>query len=145
MSSTASLSSASPVARPRLRTALLLVAGIAVAAGANAIVATTALAVGADPAFRPLTPALFISFGAAGLLAGYIGWRAIRRFVPNPRRALTIIVPIALVLSWVPDVVLMATGFILGASVTGVVGLMLMHPIVVAVGVPLYQRVAPVR
>jgi len=40
--------------------------------------------------------------------------------------------------------VLMATGFIPGTTVTGVVALMLMHLVVAGVTVPVSQRLAPV-
>jgi hypothetical protein len=145
MSSSASLAPSSASSRPRLRTVLLLLAGIVVAGAANAIVAATALAAGASSAFPPLMPAVFLAFTTVGLIAGYVGWRIVRRITPNSRRVLTWLVPIALVLSWTPDIVLMATGFIPGTTITGAVALMLMHPIVVAVGVPLYQRLAPAR
>src|ERR1700712_3560730 len=119
MSSSASLATSATSSRPRARVALLLLAGIVVASAANAIVVAAALAVDAHAAFPPLMPAVFLSFTAIGLIAGYVGWRVARRLLAPSRRLLTWLVPVALVLSWVPDLVLMATGFIPGASITG--------------------------
>ena len=125
-------------------TVLTLIAAAAVAFGAAWIIATAAPAAGADPSFPPLQPYVFGAFAVLGVLAGYAGWRVVRAIAPRPRATLRILVPVALLLSLIPDVVLLATGFIPGATVTGVVALMLMHPTVVAVVVPVAQRLAPV-
>lgn len=136
------------LAQPRTssipRTAALLTAAIAVAGAANAVVALAAVAAGAGD-FSPLTPPFYLAFTAAGVLGGYLGWRIVRRLFPNPARVLRVLVPVALVLSWVPDVMLGVFRFIPGATVTGAVGLAIMHAVVVAVAVPVYLRVAPVR
>ena len=50
-----------------------------------------------------------------------------------------------LALSLVPDVLLLATGFIPGTTVAGVVGLMVMHPIVAAAAVITGRMIAPPR
>ncbi len=128
----------------RARTVLLLVAGAVVAGIANSIVAFSALAAGARADFSPLLPAVYLPFTVLGLLAGYLGWRIVRARATQPLRVLRVLVPVLFVLSFLPDTVLLLTGFIPGATPNGVVALMLIHPIVVAVGVPLYQRLAPV-
>ena len=53
------------------------------------------------------------------------------------------LVPVLTVLSLVPDVLLGATGFIPGATVTGSVALGLMHLTVVGVAVPVLARALP--
>ncbi|MFP3464094.1 DUF6069 family protein [Leifsonia sp. SIMBA_070] len=125
------------------RNALLLTAGALVIAAATTVVALIAQALGAGD-FPALKPAVYMSFAIAGFLAGYVGWRIVRARAARPTRALRLLVPLLLVVSLVPDVVLLVTGFIPGTTVAGVIALMLMHPIVVAVGVPLFQRIAPV-
>jgi hypothetical protein len=131
------------LARPGV-VALALVAAIVVAVAANTVVALAALAAGASPAFSPLTIAVYGPFTVHGILAGYVGWRIVRGRAANPLRALRVLVPLLLVLSFAPDTVSAIIGFIPGSSLTGFVALMIMHPIVVAVGVPVYQRLAPV-
>jgi hypothetical protein len=126
------------------RTALLLTAAFAVAGVVNATIAFTALAVGASSAYPPLMPPAFLAFTAIGVGVGYLGWRIVRRVFARPARVLRVLVPVVLVLSWVPDVVLAITGFIPGTTVTGALALALMHAVVVAVAVPVYLRVAPV-
>jgi hypothetical protein len=49
------------------------------------------------------------------------------------------------VLSFVPDTVLLITGFIPNSSATAVVGLALMHLVVVGVAIPVFRSIAPVR
>jgi hypothetical protein len=133
-----------PAAAAPGRTALVLAAGAAVATAANSAVAFAAVAAGADPSFGPLTAAAFPTFTIAGLLAGYLGWRIVRARASRPDRVLRVLVPVLLLASMAPNLALLATGFITGTSLTGVVALMLMHVVVVAVGVPVYARLAPV-
>jgi hypothetical protein len=132
-------------ARPprRLVTVLTLAIAAIVAVAANTLVALAAVAAGASAAFSPLTVGLYAPFTIAGLVAGYIGWRIVRRRSRAPRRTLSILVPVVLVLSFIPDTIALTLGFIPGGSVTGYVGLMLMHVVVVAVGVPAFARLAP--
>jgi hypothetical protein len=126
------------------RTAVLLVAAFAVAGLANAVIALAAASAGASSSYGPLMPPVYLAFTALGIAGGYLGWRIVRRRSANPARLLRILVPVALVLSWVPDVILGVLQFIPGTTLTGAVALGLMHAVVVAVGVPVYARVAPV-
>jgi len=131
-----------PAATTR-RTVLTLLAAIAVAIGAAEIIALAALAAGATP-FPPLMPFVFGPFAAIGILAGYAGWRIVRRLTAQPRRVLRVLVPAVLALSFAPDIMLLTTRFIPGTTTTGAVALMLMHLAVAGVVVPVSQRLAPV-
>jgi len=126
------------------RTAVLLVAAIVVAGVANSIIALVAIAAGASSAYAPLTLPVYLAFTVVGVLVGYVGWRIIRNRVQHPARVLRVLVPIVLVLSWVPDVILAIVQFIPGTTLTGALALGLMHAVVVAVAVPVYAKVAPV-
>ena len=126
------------------RTVVLLAAAFAVAGLANSVIALGAVAAGASSAYAPLMPPVYLAFTAIGVLGGYLGWRIVRRASANPARVLRVLVPVALVLSWVPDVILAVVQFIPGTNLTGAIGLALMHAVVVAVAVPVYARVAPV-
>jgi hypothetical protein len=126
------------------RAALILVAAVVVAIAANAIIAAAAVAAGAG-AF----PALgFVAFGPATLVGVGIataGWALVRRVAAHPARLLRVLVPVLTVLSFTPDVILLVTGFIPGATVTAVVALMLMHLVVVSVSVGALSRALPAR
>ncbi len=124
-------------------TALTLVAAIAVAIVSAQVIALAAIAAGAT-AFPPLMALVFGPFAAIGVLAAYAGWRIVRRISTQPRRVLRVLVPVVLVLSFIPDVTLAVTQFIPGTTTTGAVALMLMHLVVAGVAVPVSQRVAPV-
>ena len=126
------------------RTVVLLAAAFAVAGLANSVIALAAGAAGASSTYAPLMPPVYLAFTAIGVLGGYLGWRIVRRASANPARVLRVLVPVALVLSWVPDVILALVQFIPGTNLTGAIGLALMHAVVVAVAVPVYARVAPV-
>ncbi|HEX4442113.1 MAG TPA: DUF6069 family protein [Galbitalea sp.] len=122
---------------------LTMIAAAVVGVAANAVVAFAGIAAGASPAFAPLSIAVFGPFTVLGLVAGYLGWRIVRARAANPLRLLRILVPVLLVLSFVPDTISAIVGFIPDSSTTGFVALMIMHPIVAAVGVPVYQRLSP--
>jgi hypothetical protein len=126
------------------RTALLLAAAFAVAGTANSIIALVAVAAGASSSYAPLMPPAYLAFTALGVAGGYLGWRIVRRMFERPARVLRVLVPVALVLSWVPDMILAIVQFIPGTTLTGALALALMHAVVVAVAVPVYLRVAPV-
>jgi hypothetical protein len=132
-----------PATSARRTAVITLIAAIAVAVIAAQIIALAALAAGAAP-FPPLMAYVFGPFAALGVLGGYVGWRIVRRVVPNPRAVLRILVPVVLVLSFVPDLALLITGFIPGTTTTGAIALMLMHLTVAGVVVPVAQRLAPV-
>ena len=117
--------------------------GGAVASVANAIVAFAGLAAGADPAIQGLTPPAYITLSVLGVLAGAIGWNVIRR-ARSAGRILAVLVPVMLVLSLIPDV-LLAVSSGDGAVVTAAVTLGIMHVVTVAVAVPIYRAFLPIR
>ena len=134
------------LARPRTATvALTVVVAVAAVAALTALIALGAHALGADPAFAPLQPGAYLTFGIAGVLAAIAGWVLVVRIARRSARMLRILVPVLVVASLVPDVVLLLTGFIPGATPVGVIGLMLMHPVVAAVAVLTGRRIAPAR
>jgi len=126
------------------RTAVLLTAAIVVAGAANSVIALAAVAAGASSGYAPLMPPVYLGFTILGVLAGYTGWRIVRGLTPQPARVLRVLVPVALVLSWVPDVILALVQFIPETTLTGALALALMHAVVIAVAVPVYARIAPV-
>ena len=131
-----------PVSAPV--TAVVLVAGAVVAVAANAVIAFSAVAAGASTDFHPVA-FVYIPFTVVGYFAAYLGWRTIRARSARPAAVLRVLVPVLTILSFIPDVAVLATGFIPGTSATAVIALALMHPVVVAVAVPVFLRVAPVR
>lgn len=132
-----------PAVSSRRTAVLTLAAAVAVAIIAAQLIAAAAVAAGAT-LFPPLMILVFGPFAAVGVLTAYAGWRIVRRVTRSPRRALQVLVPVVFALSFVPDVVLLVTGFIPGSTTTGAVALMLMHLAVAGVAVPVSQRLAPV-
>jgi hypothetical protein len=133
-----------PAIRP-LAVALTVLAAVAASAIATTLIALVARATGAGDAFPPLQPAVYLTFAAAGTLAALGGWALVVRLVPHSARVLRVLVPALVVLSLVPDVVLLITGFIPGTTPGAVVALMLMHPVAAVSAVMAGQRIAPAR
>jgi hypothetical protein len=142
---TATESVSKDISAHRFTPALAVTAGAVIAIGANSVDAFAAIAAGASSSFAPLWPAVYAPFSVVGVVGAFVGWSIIRRRSSRPAAVLRVLVPVLAVLSFVPDAVLLATGFIPGASLTAVLALAIMHIVVVAVAVPLCQRLAPVH
>jgi hypothetical protein len=131
--------------RRAVRPALVLVAAVAVAVAGNAIVATVAVAAGAPASYGPLTFPAYTLMTVIGMIAGWAGWTLVIRRTRDPRRVLTWLVPLVAVLSFVPDALLLALGFIPGTTLVAVVALMAMHVVVLAAAVPAFAIAARAR
>ncbi|MFC0112222.1 DUF6069 family protein [Kibdelosporangium aridum] len=116
-------------------TTSISIRGIAIRLGVAALIAlaaNTAIALAArqfdDGGIGAgLVPAQYLSLTLIGIVLGAVGWTVVSRYAP---RALRVVVPVVLVLTWIPDVLLLNSG----ATAGNVVGLMLMH-VVVAIAV----------
>jgi hypothetical protein len=117
----------------RAARAAVLIATVALAIALNAIIAAVALAAGATPGFAPLSFPVYALCTAVPLVVGWFLWRAVARRVRRPSRTMPLLALAVLVVSYVPDGVLLATGFIPGTTVAGVIALMAMHVVVIAV------------
>lgn len=92
-----------------------------------------------------MQPFLAGLFAAVGTAAGIAGWVLIARRVRRSAAVLRVLVPTALVLSWIPDAVLLATGFLPGTTPLGVGALALMHVVAATAAVVAGRRIAPAR
>ena len=135
MSSTVSARTVPPAASPA-RITLAVVLAAVVAAIVNTLIG---LLVGVieGTGYNPTTA---ITYSVIGVLVGFVGWVLIRRFAPRPAAVLRWVVPLVVVLSFIPDLYLLTFGM----SVLLVVALMIMHVVVAAVAVPAFRRVLPV-
>jgi hypothetical protein len=124
---------------------VLLVAGAVVAVCINWGLASIALAGGAKAGFSPLAIYVFAPFTVIMFVLAHLGWRIVRSRAGRPAAVLRVLVPVFTVLSFVPDSILLATGFIPGTTLIAVVALATMHLVVVATSVLVSQRVAPVH
>ncbi len=132
------------VSRPRtLRALLLVLTGVAASAAATTHLAVLATLMGAG--FAPLEPLPILTFAIVGTLLAIAGWVLVVRFVKRSAPVLRVLVPALVAASLIPDVILLATGFIPGTTPLGVVALMLMHVVVAASAVAVGRRIAPPR
>lgn len=142
---TASPATAADLATPRpapLKVAGLLLGALVASNVVNAVIAAIALAAGASDGFQPLQPGAYIFFTVVGVLIGAVGWALVRRRA-GARRLLRTLVPVVVIVSFVPDLAMLVSDYQPGADVTGVVALLLMHVAVAAIAVPAYQRALP--
>jgi hypothetical protein len=106
----------SPTSAVALRYGLTALAAAAV----NTVIGLSAAALDDGGIGMGLTPAAYLPATVVGFVIGVLGWNLLARRRP---RALRVLVPVALVLTWIPDVLLLTAG----ATAANVVGLMLMH------------------
>ena len=122
-----------------------LTGGVVAAVLNVAISAIARGAFGAGDDFAPLTPGPIVMWSIVGALIGAVGWRLIVNKKPDSRALLRKLVPAVLVLSFLPDVALLASNSMAGQTTAGVIALMVMHVITAAVVVTAYRRVMPPR
>ena len=119
------------------------VAGV-IAAVANVVISAIARGpLGASDDFVPLTPGAIVMWTMLGAIIGAVGWRLIVNTSAHSRALLTTLVPTVLVLSFIPDIALLATDSTPGQTTTGVVALMVMHVVTAAIAVTAYRRAMP--
>ncbi|WP_434446675.1 DUF6069 family protein [Lentzea sp. E54] len=120
-----------------------VVAAIVIASIGNTVVSYAAQALGADPTvMQGLQLQAYVVLTAAGVIIAAFAWASIRKRAKDPARTLGKLVPIVVAVSFLADVPMF---FLPGASVVGIIALMLMHVVVAAVAVPIFHRVMPVR
>ena len=144
---TATTTAARTTADVSLRTALTTgaVAGVVAAAVNVAISAFARGPLDAGDDFMPLTPGPIVMWTILGALVGAVGWRRIVNTSPRSRALLRRLVPAVLVLSFIPDVALLATDGMTGQTTPAVLSLMVMHAVTAAVVVAAYSRAMPPR
>jgi Ca2+/Na+ antiporter len=127
----------------RRRIAAAAVIAAAATGLVDALIGVVALALGAK-ATLTLSPGPDVAFAVIASIAGAIGWTIIARRANNPRRALKIIAPVVLLLSFIPDV-LFAAGTVAQTGWAPVAALVLMHIATISLALATYAAVLPIR
>jgi hypothetical protein len=124
-----------------------IAAGIGAAGGLviNSVIAWAARALFDVPeVFQPLTLPVYGMLTVIGAIIGAIGWHLFAKRSRNATRLLGWLVPTVLVLSLIPDVLLLVDRTAQpGITTAGVIALMLMHFGVAAAAVPAYRKFVP--
>ena len=107
-------------------------AAVLVAIAVNTAIAVIVSAVDSHGLKIGLAPAAYLLLTLLGVLCGAAGWTLIARRSPA---ALRVVVPAVVVLTWIPDLLLIGEG----ASAANVIGLMLMHVVVAAAVVAAFR------
>lgn len=122
---------------------LFVVGGVLVAA-ATAVELLLAMVLrntlGVPAGFSPLTPPAVATMTIAGMIGATVvfGWLARAR--PDPRGAFVRIAVAALVVSWLPDLGIWATGVFPHTTGAGVLILMALHPVAAAFAIGVLYR-----
>ncbi len=110
----------------------------------NSLIATAAKAFFDIPSeFQQLTLPVYGFLTVVGAVVGAVGWHLIATRSRNASGVLRVLVPTVVVLSLIPDVMLLVDGSQPGTTTAGVVALMLMHVGVAVAAVPAYRRFIP--
>jgi hypothetical protein len=133
----------------RVRTAAALPVAIVttVVAGvlASTVISAIAHGAGVSHAFLPLHFATFTGLIVLAAIAGAIGWQLVRTLATHPSQVLARLVPIVLLLSFIPDVLVGITKAETATTWGGVFALMAMHVFVATAAVASYFYFLPVR
>jgi hypothetical protein len=112
---------------------------------ASAVIAAIAHGADVSHAFAPLHFATFTVLIVPAVIAGAVGWQLVRSRAKNPSRLLARLVPVVLLLSFVPDVLVGITKTLTATTWGGVIALMAMHVAVASAAVGSYLHFLPVR
>jgi hypothetical protein len=133
----------------RLRTVVAVPVAVVTAAVAgilaSTVISAVAHAAGVSHAFLPLHFATFTVLIVFAAIAGALGWQLVRSRATNPSRLLARLVPLVLLLSFIPDVLIGITKAEAATTWGGVVALMTMHVFVATAAVGSYLHFLPVR
>ncbi|GIE82514.1 hypothetical protein Aph02nite_84640 [Actinoplanes philippinensis] len=111
----------------------------------NTLIAVAARALGAPDEFQQLTLPVYGTLTVLGALIAAVAWRLIVNRSRNAGRVLRVLVPVVLLISLIPDFLLLASKSQPGTTTGGVVALILMHFGVAAVAVPAFRKLMPPR
>ena len=110
----------------------------------NSVIALLAKAIFDIPdEFQPLTLPVYGFLTVVGAIIGAVVWHLIVARSRNASGVLRVLVPAVVVLSLIPDVMLLVSESQPGTTTAGVVALMLMHVGTAVAAVPAYRRFIP--
>ena len=110
----------------------------------NSVIALLAKAVFDIPdEFQPLTLPVYGFLTVVGAIIGAVVWHLIVARSRNASGVLRVLVPAVVVLSLIPDVMLLVSESQPGTTTAGVLALMLMHVGTAVAAVPAYRRFIP--
>lgn len=123
-----------------LRVAIGILTAAVISIAVNTGIALGALALNPGGTRTGLDLPAYASLTGVGILAGTVGWAVIRRYATHAQAMLRILVPVVVVLSFIPDLGLLVSG---AADAINVAGLLVMHVVVATVTVATVSRTLP--
>lgn len=126
------------------RVAIAALAATVAAVIGNILVATIFKAISPIPAiFEPLVLGRYVLFTIVGVIGAAIVYWILGKLGGDPVKRFYIIALIVLILSFIPDFGLLSSDVMPGATMAGVMALMLMHVVTAVACIVLFPRLAP--
>jgi hypothetical protein len=122
---------------------LAVVGAVLVGALGTTVIAAIAHGVGVSHSFTPLHPGTYIAFIVLGVLGGAVGWQLVRAKAHQPAKFLRTLVPVVVILSFIPDIAIGITGTF-HATWGGVIALIAAHVVVATAAVISFATLLPV-
>jgi uncharacterized membrane protein YozB (DUF420 family) len=123
---------------------IVIVTAIASAIGNLVLMMLTISSLAVPDSFAPLTPAPIVLWSFIGAFGAIGAYALIRRRSDSPQKVFAVVSVLVLILSFLPDVVLVnvAEGPFGGATTGAIIVLMIMHVISFAIVVPMLRSLA---
>lgn len=123
---------------------IAIVAAIASAIANLALMLVTISSMAVPASFMPLTPMPIILWSFIGAFGAVGVYALMRKRNESPQRSFTIVAVVVLILSFIPDVILVnvSEGPFAGATTGAIIVLMIMHVISFAIVVPMLNKLA---
>ena len=122
---------------------LAVVVAVVVGALGTTVIAAIAHAAGVSHSFSPLHPGTYIAFIVLGVLGGAVGWQLVRARAHQPATLLRTLVPVVVILSFIPDIAIGITGTF-HATWGGAMALMAAHVVVATTAITSFAMLLPV-
>ena len=124
------------------RRLLAVGAGLVLAATVANVLIAMALrnGLGVPVAFTPLSTPAVASLTIVGMIGATFVFAWIARAQADPRRTFVLIATAGLILSWLPDLAIWATGVFPATTTTGILSLMALHVVAAGLAVGILLR-----
>jgi hypothetical protein len=97
---------------------------------------------GVPATFQPLSTPAVASATIVGMLGATLVFAWIARTQADPRRTFVLVATAGMIVSWLPDLTIWATGVFPGTTMTGILSLMVLHVVAVGFAVGILLRFA---
>jgi Family of unknown function (DUF6069) len=128
--------------RPARAIPLAMIAAAVAVGAVNYVISIVGIALGAPASQLQLMPPVFLGVSVVVCVLGAVGWQLVARAARKPQRLLRWLVPVAFVVSFVPDLILTLLAH---PQVSAILTLAVMHVFTISIATVLFSLILPVR